>query len=260
MSYQTLIYTLKQQVANITLNRSELRNAFNEQMIAELTQVFTEVDQDTHVRVAVLAANGPAFCAGADLNWMKKMANYSDAENEADAYALASMLNTIYRCSKPVIAQVQGDCYAGGTGLVAAADIAIAAEGVHFCLSETRLGLIPATIAPYVIQAMGARAARRYFLTAERFSASQAEDIGFIHQSVPTEQLENTVQELVQTLLKNGPQALTASKRLIDEVAHQTINDELLQDTAKRIAHIRSSNEGREGVRAFLEKRKPSWV
>lgn len=172
MRYETIEVTDDGRVATVTLARPDVRNAFNETMIAELTTAFDRIDAQPSLRAVVLAARGPAFCAGADLNWMKKMAGFSDDENRADARRLARMLDAIYRCAKPVIARVHGDAYAGGVGLVAACDIALAAEDVKFCLSEARLGLIPATIAPYVVRAMGERAARRYFATAEAFDCA----------------------------------------------------------------------------------------
>ncbi|WP_070249941.1 enoyl-CoA hydratase/isomerase family protein, partial [Duganella phyllosphaerae] len=184
MTYETLTVARAGQVATVTLNRPDVRNAFNETTIAELTQAFAALGADQSLRAIVLAANGPAFCAGADLNWMKKMAGYTHAENHADALQLATMLRTIYACPQPVVARVQGDCYAGGMGLVAACDIVVAVDTAQFCLSEVRLGLIPATIAPYVIKAMGEQASRRYFLTAERFTAATALRIGFAHEVV----------------------------------------------------------------------------
>jgi methylglutaconyl-CoA hydratase len=247
-------------VAQVTLNRPQVRNAFDETTIAELTQVFRELDTDVEVRAVILAANGPAFCAGADLNWMKRMAGYSDAENRADALALATMLSTIYRCSKPVIAQVQGDTYAGGMGLLAACDIAIAAEHAQFCLSEARLGLMPATIAPYVIRAMGEQAARRYFVTAERFDAAYGQRIGMLHQVVPAEALAAAVHDAARALAANSPNAVSACKRLVMDLAHRPIDAALIADTAERIARIRASDEGREGIASFLEKRKPNWL
>jgi len=247
-------------VATITLNRPDVRNAFNEDAIADLTMAFDEVSQDRSVRAIVLAANGPAFCAGADLNWMKKMAGYSPAENEADAMRLADMLRTIYFSPKPVVAKVQGDCYAGGMGLVAACDIVVAAEGVNFCLSEVKLGLIPATISPYVIKAMGDQAARRYFLTAERFDAREAQRLGLAHEVVPAEELDGCVAGIVNALVNNSPNAVLEAKKLVRDIAGLPIDDVLLADTAGRIASIRASSEGREGVASFLEKRKPSWL
>jgi methylglutaconyl-CoA hydratase len=212
------------------------------------------------VRAVVLAANGLAFCAGADLNWMKKMAGYSQAENQADAMRLASMLRTIYYCPKPVVAKVQGDCYAGGVGLAAACDIVVASEAANFCLSEVKLGLIPATIAPYVIKAMGEQAARRYFLTAERFSALEAKQMGFAHEVAVPEALDSTVAAIVKALANNSPNAVREAKKLVREVAGVPIDDAMLADTADRIAAIRASAEGREGVASFLEKRKPNWL
>jgi methylglutaconyl-CoA hydratase len=259
-SYDTLDITVTNQVATITLNRPDVRNAFNETSIADLTMAFDEVGQDTDVRAIVLAANGPAFCAGADLNWMKKMAGYSQFENEADAMRLADMLRTIYFSPKPVIAKVQGDCYAGGMGLVAACDIVVAVDAANFCLSEVKLGLIPATISPYVIKAMGDQASRRYFLTAERFDAREAHRIGFAHEVVPAGQLDAKVAEIVKALVNNSPNAVREAKKLVRDVAGLPIDDVLLADTAGRIANIRASNEGKEGVASFLEKRKPSWL
>ncbi|WP_323142468.1 enoyl-CoA hydratase/isomerase family protein [Massilia phyllosphaerae] len=259
-TYETLEITVADKVATITLNRPQLRNAFNENAIADLTMAFDEASQDRDVRAIVLAANGPAFCAGADLNWMKKMAGYSAAENEADALRLADMLRTIYYSPKPVVARVQGDCYAGGMGLVAACDIVVVAEGVNFCLSEVKLGLIPATISPYVIKAMGDQAARRYFLSAERFDAREAHRLGLAHEVVPADQLDAKVAEIVKALVGNSPNAVREAKALVRDIAGLPIDDVLLADTAGRIAAIRASDEGREGVAAFLEKRKPSWI
>ncbi|WP_313703050.1 enoyl-CoA hydratase/isomerase family protein [Massilia sp.] len=260
MDYQTLTIAITDKVATVTLNRPELRNAFNEGAIAELALAFDELGRNELVRAIVLAANGPAFCAGADLNWMKKMAGYSHDENQADAARLADMLRTIYLCPKPTVAKVQGDCYAGGMGLVAACDIVVAAEGVNFCLSEVKLGLIPATISPYVIKAMGEQAARRYFITAERFDATAARRMGFAHEVVPLEELDVTVMGIVRGLVSNSPHAVGEAKKLVREIVGQPVSDALLDDTARRIAEIRASSEGREGVSSFLEKRKPSWL
>ena len=260
MSDQTLQVVQANRVATVRLNRPDVRNAFNETAIAEITQAFRALGADEGVRAIVLAAHGPAFCAGADLNWMKKMASYSHEENRADAAQLAEMLRTMYFCPKPVVARVQGDCYAGGMGLVAACDIAVAVDEVHFCLSEVKLGLVPATISPYVIKAMGENAARRYFLTAERFSASEALRIGFVHAAVKAEALDATVDDIVKALVSASPNAVKEAKRLVQEVAGAPLTDALIADTAERIAVIRASDEGREGVRSFLEKRKPSWL
>lgn len=259
MAYRTLELDIQDQVATLVLNRPHLRNAFDENVIAELTQAFHELGADGKVRVIVLAASGPAFCAGADLNWMQKMAAYSDAENRADAVRLADMLRAMCACPKPVVAKVQGDCFGGGVGLVAACDIAIAAGTAHFCLSEVKIGLMPATIAPYVIKAMGERAAHRYFLTAERFSAHEAKQIGFVHEVVLPQALDAKVQEIVNALLLASPHAIAETKRLVREVAGMPLTDALIAGTVERIAAIRASDEGREGVQAFLDKRKPGW-
>ena len=260
MNYDTLLVTIADKVATVTLNRPDLRNAFNEQAIAELALAFDALGRNEAVRAIVLAANGPSFCAGADLNWMKKMAGYSHDENQADAMRLADMLRTIYLCPKPTVARVQGDCYAGGMGLVAACDIVIASDNAGFCLSEVKLGLIPATISPYVIKAMGEQAARRYFLTAERFDAAQALRIGFAHDVVAPEALDDAVAGIVKALVNNSPNAVRQAKTLVREVVGQPVDDALLADTAGRIAAIRASLEGREGVASFLEKRKPTWL
>lgn len=260
MTYETLLVTVADKVATVTLNRPDLRNAFNEGAIAELARVFDELGRNDAVRAIVLAANGPSFCAGADLNWMKKMAGYSHDENHADAMRLAAMLRTIYLCPKPTVARVQGDCYAGGMGLVAACDIVVASDTAGFCLSEVKLGLIPATISPYVIKAMGEQAARRYFITAERFDAAEAQRIGVAHTVVASEALDATVAGIVKALVNNSPHAVRQAKTLVREMVGQPVDDALLRDTAGRIAAIRASTEGREGVASFLEKRKPTWI
>src|SRR5450830_578251 len=260
MEFETLKLVIEGNVATVTLNRPDVRNAFNETTIAELARAFEGLGRSDMVRAIVLAANGAAFCAGADLNWMKKMAGYTHAENQADALQLAQMLRTIYLCPKPVVAKVQGDCYAGGMGLVAACDIAVAAEEAHFCLSEVKLGLIPATISPYVIKAMGENASRRYFLTAERFNAREALRIGFVHEVATAATLDGQVDTIANALMANSPNAVKEAKALVRDVAGQPVTDTLVADTAQRIAHIRASDEGREGVRSFLEKRKPSWL
>ena len=255
-----LLLSYQEGVATITLNRPELRNAFNDEVILELTVAVQELGQRDEVRAIVLAANGPAFCAGADLNWMKRMAGYSRAENLHDASGLARMLEVIYTCPRPMIAKVQGGVYAGGVGLVAACDMAVSVDTAQYCLSEVKIGLIPATISPYVIRAMGARAAHRWFLTAERFSAAEAHRIGFVHEVVPASELDARVQALASTLASAGPQAVRACKRLLHDVAGHDITPALVQHTVEAIADIRASDEGREGVRAFLEKRKPAWL
>ena len=260
MTYQTLEIIQEGPRANVWLNRPDVRNAFNETSIAEITQAFRMLDNDRDVRVIILAARGTAFCAGADLNWMKKMASYSEEENFADAQALAEMMQVIYECNKPTIARVQGDCYAGGMGLVAACDMALVVDTAGFCLSEVRLGLIPATISPYVIRAIGERASRRYFLTAERFDAHEARRIGLVHEIVIEDQLDHEVDKLVHALLACSPHAIDEAKRLVRDVSGETIEPELVTETVRRIAQIRVSEQGREGVQAFLNKRKPAWL
>lgn len=246
-------------VARVTLNRPELRNAFDDALIGKLSQAFAELAVDRSVRVIVLAGNGPAFCAGADLNWMKRMAGYSYEENLADAKGLADMLAALDRLPKPTIARVHGPVFAGGTGLVAACDIAVGTPEAKFCLSEAKLGLSPATISPYVIRAMGERLARRYFLTAEVFDAQEAHRIGMLSLLVPAGELDAAVAELVKHLLAGGPESHAKIKALIRDVAGRRPDDAVAAETAKRIAEIRGSAEGREGIAAFLEKRKASW-
>lgn len=247
-------------VATVTLNRPEVRNAFNDEVIAELTAVFLELGKREEVRCVVLAGAGAAFCAGADLNWMKRIAGYTRDENIEDASKLARALEIIYRCPKPTIARVQGDVYAGGMGLVAACDMAVAVDTAQFCLSEVRLGLIPATVSPYVIRAMGTRAAHRWFLTAERFPAEEALRIGFVHQVVKAEQLDAAVAALAQSVVSAGPEAVKACKKLVHDVAGHEITAGLVRRTVEGIADIRASDEGREGIQSFLARRKPGWL
>ncbi|WP_350561391.1 enoyl-CoA hydratase/isomerase family protein [Psychrobacter sp. CAL346-MNA-CIBAN-0220] len=258
-NYQSLLVTIEQHVATVTLNRPEKRNAFNDEMISELTAAFEQLGANDKVRVVVLAAAGKAFCAGADLNWMRAMADYSYEENLADADKLAQMLKTIYECPKPTIAAIQGDVYAGGMGLVAACDVAFAVKIANFCLSEVRLGLAPATISPYVIRAMGARAAQRYFLSAEVFDAKKARQLGFIHDRVSEESLDDVVSAFCKNVVKNSPEAVKACKTLLHEVAGQPMTEKLIKKTVKGIADIRASEQGKEGVQAFLQKRRPAW-
>ncbi|RBP53024.1 enoyl-CoA hydratase/isomerase family protein [Arenicella xantha] len=247
-------------VATVTLNRAEKHNAFDDQIILELTELFVQLDADPTIRVVILAAAGKSFSAGADLAWMQRMASYTESENLADAKALATMLHRLNSLSKPTIAKVQGAAFGGAVGLVSCCDMAIASEHASFCLSEVKIGLLPATIAPYVIQAIGQRAARRYFLTAERFSASTATQLGLVSSTVSADQLDAHVEQLVETLLANSPAALAASKCLIDEVSNRSIDDALMNNTSARIAAIRVSPEGQEGLTAFLEKRSPNWL
>ena len=260
MQWQSIDITMHERVATVTLDRPDVRNAFNDATIAELALAFDELGRDEDVRAIILAANGPAFCAGGDLNWMKAMAGYSDSENYDDALKLADMLRTIYLCPKPVVAKIQGDCYAGGMGLVAACDIAVAVDAANFCLSEVKLGLIPATISPYVIKAMGENAARRYFLTAERFTATEAHRIGFVHELVAPADLDARVAAIIKSLVTNSPNAVKEAKTLVRDMAGKVVDQELVSDSARRIAAIRASSEGRDGVASFLEKRKPLWL
>ncbi len=260
MTYPHLTLTRHGTLARVTLNRPDVRNAFNAELIAELTEAFTALGQDAALRAIVLAAEGKAFCAGADLNWMKAFAHYSWDENHADATRLADMLWAIYSCPVPVVARVQGDAYAGGVGLVACADIVVAADTAGFCLSEAKLGLLPATIGPYVVKALGEQASRRYFLTAERFSADEARRLGLVHEVVAPEALDARVDEFVAALATNGPAAVRACKQLVKDVAGRPLTPELRDDTARRIADIRASAEGRDGVQSFLAKRKPGWL
>ena len=247
-------------VATITLTQPDVRNAFSDEVIADITKAFTFVGQQEQVRAVVLAAEGPAFCAGANLNWMRAMADYTREENLVDAGKLAEMLRVIYECPKPTIARVQGDVYAGGMGLVACCDMAVASNNAGFCLSEVKIGLIPATISPYVIRAMGPRASHRYFLTGERFDAAEALRIGFVHQVVEADALDGAVDGLLKHLLSAGPAAVRACKKLVLDVAEREVNAGLIKATVEGIADIRASAEGKEGVQAFLNKRKPNWL
>jgi methylglutaconyl-CoA hydratase len=251
---------IKGGVATIRMNRPEVHNAFDDVLIAALTAELRRLDPLPEARVVVLAANGKSFSAGADLNWMRRMAKYSEAENLRDAMALAGLMRTLGGVKKPTVARVQGAAFGGGVGLVACCDIAIAASEASFCLSEVRLGLIPSVISPYVIAAIGEREARRYFLTAERFDAVEARRIGLVHEVVDRGALDEAVAKTAGQLLKGGPQALAAAKKLIAEVGRRPMDDALSADTAQRIAAIRVGAEGQEGLAAFLEKRRPDWV
>ena len=246
-------------VARVFLNRPDVRNAFNDAVIAELTAAFRELGADASLRAIVIGGHGKAFCAGGDLNWMRAMADYSWEQNRADAQALADMLYTLYTCPLPLVGRVHGDCYAGGVGLASVCDVLVAAEGMHFCLSEARLGLLPATIGPYVVRALGEQASRRYFISAERFSAAEAHRLGFVHEIATAETIDAKVDAIVQTLVANGPAAVKASKKLVQDLAGQPLTAALRADTARRIADIRASDEGREGVQSFLTKRTPRW-
>lgn len=246
-------------VSHVYLNRPARRNAFDAALIASLTDTFHQLAARPELRAVVLGAHGPAFSAGADLNWMREMAGYGWEENHADATRLADMLWAIASCPVPVIARVQGDCHGGGVGLVAVCDMAVGTTSSGFSLSEVKLGLTPGAISPYVLRAIGERAAHRYMLTAERFDAAQAHQLGLLHEVVQADALDSTVQALTQAIVHNGPQAVRAAKRLISEVAGQPFGAALRDHTARHIADIRASDEGRAGLHAFLNKTVPAW-
>ena len=250
----------KGSVARVTLDRPEIRNAFDDALIAALTQALRALDADDKVRAVVLAGNGPAFCAGADLNWMQRMAGYTYEQNLADARALAAMLKTLDRMRKPTLARVHGPAFAGGVGLVAACDIAVGVPEAKFCLSEAKLGLSPATISPYVVRCMGERMARRYFLTTEVFDGIEAHRVGLLSHISPSEKLDGEIDKMLEHLVQGGPEALAKIKDLIRAVSSGHVGDEMIEDTARRIAEIRVSSEGREGIASFLEKHKPGWT
>ena len=260
MNYQNLELEIQGQVATVWLNRPVVRNALDEVLISEITQVIRHLEYDDEVRVIVLAGRGKAFCAGADLNWMKRMADYSTEQNQADAMGLATMLKTLKQVSKPTIARVHGPAYAGGMGLASACDLIVAESAAEFCLSEVRIGLIPSTISPYVIQALGTQATKRYMLTAERMSAVEAHRLGFVHELCEEGSIDLGVAKISQALMAGGPAALSQTKALIGRVVGRPLDNELINETAGLIAKVRASSEGREGVSSFLEKRKPTWA
>ncbi len=247
-------------VATLTINRPDVHNAFDDLLIEAMSAELKRLEQSTQVRIVVLAAAGRSFSAGADLNWMRRMADYNYEENLTDIGKLSDLMRTLAHMPQPTIVRVQGAAYGGGVGLVACCDMAIASERAVFCLSEVRLGLIPAVISPYVIAAMGSRAARRYFLSAEVFNAAEALRWGLVHKIVAEEALDNTIEDLITSLLGNGPAAMTAAKKLIDRVSVSPVDADLIQDTVESIAVIRASAEGKEGLSAFLEKRPAAWV
>jgi len=246
-------------IATLWLNRPDLHNAFDDGLIAEVTSAIDSLSNDTAARVVIVAGKGKSFSAGADLGWMKRMAGYSLEQNEADANRLAEMLHKLNTMPKPTIAAVQGAAMGGGVGLCAACDIGIAASDAVFALSEAKLGLIPAVISPYVIEAIGARAARRYMLTAERFDAATAERLGLVSAVVAPDRLMTEARRIAEILLQNGPLAVREAKLLVAHVGERPNDAALRAETAKRIARLRATEEGREGVAAFLEKRKPGW-
>lgn len=258
--FTSLEVDIRAAVAVVTLNRPEVHNAFDETLIAELTGALRLLERDQSVRAVVLTGAGKSFCAGADLNWMKRTASFSRAQNLADAKALANMLLTLNRLSKPTIARAHGAVFGGGVGLVACCDIAVGESSAIFALSEARLGLIPATIAPYVVDAIGARAARRYFLSGERFTAAEAFRFGLLHDLAPAAELDARINEILGALVTAGPAAQAECKALIRAVSQGPADALMIADTARRIARVRASPEGKEGVAAFLGKRKASWV
>lgn len=247
-------------VATVTLNRPHVHNAFDDALIGTLTETLQALGAEPSVRLVVLAAEGKSFSAGADLNWMKRMAGFSREDNYRDSLGLAGLMHTLDTLAQPVIAQVQGAAIGGGVGLVACSDIAIASDSAVFALSEVRLGLTPAVISPYVVRAIGERQARRYFVSAERFDVQKALQLGLVHEVVPAAALTGRIDELLQAMLRNGPQAMRAAKKLARDVSAASIDAALREDTARRIADIRAGDEGREGVSAFLEKRRPRWA
>ena len=260
MDYQFLQLEQQNQVATVWINRAELHNAFNTQVIEELHACFQSLNQRDDVRVVILAGRGKSFSAGADLNWMKQAGQASQTDNEADALKLAKMLQSLATLKQPTIARVHGIAFGGGMGLVSACDICIASTDAKFATSEVRLGLAPSTISPYVIRAIGARQASRYFLTAERISAEQAKTIGLAHEVTAPEQLDSKIDEIVEALLLGGPAAQNASKQLIQLVDQQVLTEDLLLKTAQHIAHVRQGDEAKNGLNAFLNKQSPAWI
>lgn len=247
-------------IARLTINRPDIHNAFDDVLIAELTETLQGIDRNPDIRVLVLQSAGKSFSAGADLRWMRRMAGYTSEENKADSLKLAGLMQVLNTLRKPTIARVHGAAFGGGVGLVACCDIAIASERALFCLSEVRLGLIPAAISPYVVAAIGERAARRYFLTAERFDAQLALRLNLVHEVVDGDVLDDTINTICEALLKGGPSAISAAKDLIFAVASAPVDGALIDDTAQRITDARASDEGKEGVTAFLEKRTANWI
>jgi len=259
MSDASIITTIEKGRATVTLNRPDVHNAFDDDLIARLAGALERLDQDPDVGVIVLAGSGKSFSAGADLNWMKRVAEFSEAENLAGAVAMARMLKTLHSLSKPTIARVHGAAFGGGVGLVACCDIAFASDAATFSLSETKLGLVPATISPYVLTAIGERQSRRYMLSAELFDANEAMRIGLVHGVAGAADLDQVIDEMAAALLANGPKAMAEAKQMITSVAGRPIDDAMAVETAALIARVRVSDEGREGLASFLEKRKPDW-
>ncbi|KPJ74308.1 enoyl-CoA hydratase [candidate division TA06 bacterium DG_78] len=255
---KTLIYEVKNNTAHVTLNRPEVHNAFNDTMINEVSTVFDDIEKRSDIRVVVLTGEGKSFCAGADLNWMKRVKDYSYEENLKESLDLAEMLYKIYASSKPTIARVNGTAIGGGTGLVAVCDIAIAASNAKFSFSEVKLGLIPACISPYVVKKCGEGRCREFFLTGKRLTADKACAAGLINQVVPLEEIDKVIEELVTQLISSGPAAIKKCKELLRRVPEMSL-EEAKKYTAEVIAQLRISDEGQEGMNSFLEKRRPKW-
>lgn len=258
-AFQTIRLTLDKKVARVAFNRPEVHNAFNATMIAELAEAFERLKEDETVRVIILTGEGPSFCAGADINWMREIIDYSYEQNLRESLHLAGALHRLYSLPKPTVAMVNGTTIGGGNGFVSACDIAVAAEEAQFGLSEVKIGLVPAAISPYVIRKIGESKAREYFLTGKRIPAQKAQEIGLVNEVVPLKQLENTVEDLVDLLLTSGPEALSNCKELIFRVPQLSL-EEAKEFTARMIANLRISEEGQEGMASFLEKRKPKWT
>jgi methylglutaconyl-CoA hydratase len=247
-------------VARVTMDRPKVHNAFDDVLIGDLTRTLKELEQDDSVRVVVLASNGKHFSAGADLNWMQRMATYDWDANFADSEALGALMHTLNSLDRPTVARVQGAATGGGVGLVACCDIALASERAVFALTEVKLGLIPAVIAPYIVNAIGEREARRYAITGERFDAATAKALGLVQEVVPEDDLDTRVDAVLDGLRGNGPIAMREAKRLMRDVSRVPLDADLRRETARRIADRRASDEGQNGVAAFLNKRKPGWA
>lgn len=257
--YQTILFSRHKKVARISLNRPEVHNAFNATMIRELAEAFEEAKKDKSVRVVVLTGTGESFCAGADLNWMREIIHYSYEQNLKESMEVAELMHKIYTLPRPTIARINGAAIGGGSGLFSACDIAIASERAKFGLSEVKIGLVPAAISPYVIRRIGESAAHELFLTGERFDARRAFEISLINKVVPHEELDDKVEEVIFLLLSSGPEAMASCKELLFKIPAMTA-EEAKAYTAAMIAHLRVSQEGQEGMAAFLEKRKPKWA
>jgi methylglutaconyl-CoA hydratase len=259
MTEQHILYKVEKQIATITMNRPDVHNAFNEHVIKDMTHAFENAAADPVVRAVILRGNGKSFSAGGDLNWMRKVADYSFEQNVTDAMGLGTLLKTINFLPKPTIALVQGNAFGGGVGLAACCDIAVAEAGTLFCLSEVRIGLIPSIIAPYVIAAIGERQARRYFLTAERIDADTAKRIGLVHEVAALGQLDEVADKIITALWDGAPAAQARGKRLILDISKRMVDDDLIKFTSEKIAEARASAEGKEGLSAFLNKGEPGW-